>query len=121
MSLMRTDLMTFNLSGRSHAEVNDHAAEFHPIPRGQAGQGECDADVVNPADLYDGASAAVFENAPEGFPIASIWRARDSVAAYSIALVSFYHSSLSFNGFDAIRRIVAGIIHEWWYVAISLP
>jgi hypothetical protein len=58
--------------------VNDHAAEFYPIPRGQAGQVECDADVVNPADLYDGASAAVFENAPERFPIANIWRAREA-------------------------------------------
>ena len=45
--------------------VNEHAAEFHPVPCGQSGQVKRDAHVLNPSDFHDRAAAAVFENASE--------------------------------------------------------
>jgi hypothetical protein len=39
--------------------VNEHPANFHPVPRGQAGQVECDTVVLNPPDLDNGPAAAV--------------------------------------------------------------
>jgi hypothetical protein len=96
----------------SQAKVNDHAAEFHPVPRGQAGHVECDAGVLNAPDLHDRATSAVFENAIEGFPITGVWRAGNRAAGYPIAFVSFHHRALPFNRFDALRGIVPRIIHE---------
>jgi hypothetical protein len=73
--------------------VDKQPADFHPVPGGQTGQVERDADVLNSPDFNYRPAAAVFENDSELFPMAGIRRAGEGVTGNPVSFVSFHHGA----------------------------
>jgi hypothetical protein len=60
-----TDSITGNVSRRPQKMIDGHPANFYSVPRGESGQVNRYAAVLNPPDFHDRPAAAVFENAAE--------------------------------------------------------